>query len=70
MKEYNRLKPGQLCTVGNHVYRATKRPDNYFPVCAHCRRTNEDKLLCKRNGDMRVLKCWMLFGANYPKLVK
>ena len=73
MKEYKRLKPGQLCTVGNHIYRATKCPDDgFYPVCVHCRNTNKDKLLCTQSeAGADATTCIMLFGTrDYPKLVK
>lgn len=72
MKEYKRLKPGQLCTVGNHIYRATSRPDDKRSVCAHCHNANKDKLLCVQSeAGADATTCILLFGTrNYPKLVK
>lgn len=74
MKKYKRLKRGQLCTIGNHIYRATNTPYDGLGTCTHCRRTNESKLPCKRQDGKRdlkgIMKCNILFGRNYPKLVK
>ena len=62
-KRYKFYKPGQLITVGDHVYRITKA--NEPPTCKHCVNYKRWPSKCKQFG------CWGHVPVNcYFKLVK
>lgn len=76
MKIVKKLKPGQLCTIRNRVYRCTKAAEDdenllpYQQAVITCRECNAVNAYCFNNCFARRFKCscYRLFGNNcYPK---
>lgn len=65
------LKPGQLCTIKGHVYRAKKRTTE--SICDDCHEANgtENCIFGRKPTFAPQLKCFDIFGLdNHPVLVK
>lgn len=77
------LKPGQLCTIGGHIYRCSKHVKEGGQVCIKCtmfyseRRGKYALPPCHNSHYISRCKCIALFGGfpylgpcSYPILVK
>ena len=77
------LKPGQLCTIGGHIYRCSKHVKKGEPVCVKCTEFYRERRgiyalpPCDNSCYISRSKCIDLFGGypylglcSYPILVK
>lgn len=73
------LKPGQLCTVNDHVLRCKQEPIDFFQssatqTCKNCRVANNNDCVMGSildNITKGSFRCQKLFGTfYYPILVK